>query len=179
VHAANKMKGLFNMMELKIRDMLATDWNEVQKIYEQGIETNLATFETSCPSYADWNQAHLQKCRYVITDEAGVVGWAVLSPVSTRCVFSGMAEVSIYIDENFKNRGAGTKLLSHMIQESEKNGFWLIESLIFQNNSASLHLHEKCGFRTVGYREKMGKDKEGAWRNVVVMERRSALSQFE
>lgn len=179
VNTIIKLKGLFNFMELQIRKMLETDWNQVQMIYEYGIETNLATFETYCPTYTDWNQAHLKECRYVVTQENAVVGWAVLSPVSNRCVFAGVAEVSIYIDEKHKSMGVGTKLLNHMIRESEKSGFWLIESVIFQNNSASLRLHEKCGFREVGYREKMGKDKQGTWRNVVVMEIRSSLSQFQ
>ncbi len=165
-------------MELQIREMLETDWNEVRKIYQYGIDTNLATFAINCPTYADWDQAHLKECRYVITDEEAIAGWAVLSAVSSRCVYAGVAEVSIYIDEKYKNRGVGTKLFNHMIHESEKNGFWLLESLIMQNNAPSLRLHEKCGFREVGYREKMGKDKYGTWRNVVVMEKRSSLSQY-
>jgi len=126
----------------------------------------------------DWDQAHFKKCRYVILQEKAVVGWAVLSPVSLKGAYSGVAEISIYIDEKHKGMGVGTKLMNHMIQESEKNGFWLLESLIFQNNPASLRLHEKCGFREVGYREKMGKDKYGTWRNVVLMEKRSSLNEF-
>lgn len=158
--------------------MEEADWNDVCRIYQHGIDTNLATIATHCPTYTDWDRAHFKKCRYVITEDGIVVGWAVLSPVSSKCAYSGVAEISIYIDEKHKGMGVGTKLLNHMIHESEKNGFWLIESLIFQNNPASLRLHEKCGFREVGYREKMGKDKYGAWRNVVLMEKRSSLNEF-
>ena len=165
-------------MELQIREMEEADWNDVCRIYQHGIDTNLAPFTTCCPAYNDWDQAHFKKCRYVILQEKTVVGWAVLSPVSLKGAYSGVAEISIYIDEKHKGMGVGTKLMNHMIQESEKNGFWLLESLIFQNNPASLRLHEKCGFREVGYREKMGKDKYGTWRNVVLMEKRSSLNEF-
>lgn len=160
-------------MNYKIREMVEDDWSSVRKIYQSGITSNLATFETHCPTYTDWDKTHIKDCRFVITDEEIVIGWAVLSAVSNRAVFAGVAEISIYIDDRYKNQGVGTMLLNHMVRESEKCGFWLLESVIFQNNTASLELHKKCGFREVGYREKMGKDRFGEWRNVVVMEKRS------
>nr|WP_319487570.1 GNAT family N-acetyltransferase [uncultured Caproiciproducens sp.] len=165
-------------MELQIREMMETDWNEVRKIYQYGIDTNLATFETHCPTYADWDKAHLKECRYVAVQGDIVVGWVVLSAVSQRRVFEGVAEISVYIDGNHKNIGGGTKLLNHVVCESEKKRFWLLESVIFDNNEASLGLHKKCGFREVGYREKMGKDQYGKWRNVVVLEKRSLLDEY-
>lgn len=165
-------------MELQIREMMESDWNEVRKIYQYGIDTNLATFETHCPTYADWDKAHLKECRYVAVQDDVVVGWAVLSAVSQRSVFSGVAEISIYIDGNHKNTGIGKKLLNHIVNESEKIGFWLLESVIFDDNEASLGLHKKCGFREVGYREKMGQDKFGKWRTVVVLEKRSSLQEY-
>lgn len=160
-------------MNYKIREMVEDDWSSVRKIYQSGINSNLATFETHCLTYTDWDKTHIKDCRFVITDEEIVIGWAVLSAVSNRAVFAGVAEISIYIDDRYKNQGAGTLLLNHLVRESEKCGFWLLESVIFQNNTASLELHKKCGFREVGYREKMGKDRFGEWRNVVVMEKRS------
>jgi len=165
-------------MEFKIRKMLETDWNDVARIYQHGMDTNIATFQTSCPSYEEWDKAHLQTCRFVITDGESIAGWTALSPVSSRCVYSGLAEISIYMDDKYSRLGLGTKLLNYLIQESEKNGIWMLQSAILQHNQASICLHEKCGFRKVGYREKIAKDKSGIWRDTVMMEKRSALSDF-
>jgi L-amino acid N-acyltransferase YncA len=166
-------------MEFQIRKMLETDWNDVARIYQSGMETNIATFQTSCPSYEEWNKSHLKECRCVITRGEAVVGWAALSPVSSRCAYTGVAELSIYMDDQYIRLGLGTKLLNFLIQDSEESGFWMLQSAILQHNEASIRLHEKCGFRQVGYRERIARDKFGIWRNTVMMERRSGLSEFD
>jgi phosphinothricin acetyltransferase len=144
----------------------------VSKIYSDGIKTNIATFQVDCPTYEEWDCSHFKNCRLVIEDAGGVVGWSALSPVSSRCVYGGVAELSIYISENHRGKGFGKSLLTALAAESEKAGFWTLQSGIMQDNLASIRLHEKCGFRMVGYRERIGKDKFGVWRNTVLMERR-------
>ena len=109
----------------------------------------------------------------VVEDEDGICGWVALSPVSSRCVYAGVCEVSVYVSKVARAKGVGTLLLDTVIAESEKQGIWTLQSGIMQNNNASIHLHEKCGFRMVGYRERIGKDHNGIWRNTVLMERRS------
>lgn len=165
-------------MSLKIRRMSKDDWTRVSSIYQQGMDTNLATFETTCPSYEAFDQSHVASCRYVIMDDDIVIGWAALSPVSSRCVYRGVAEVSIYVDEANKGKGAGAQLLAYLAEQSEQAGYWTLQAGIMENNTASIRLHEKCGFRTVGYREKIGKDRSGNWRNTVLMERRSKSAQL-
>ncbi len=157
----------------EIRQMLEGDWKDVSRIYQDGMDTNLATFQCSCPTYEEWDSSHLKSCRLVIVANENIVGWAALSTVSSRCVYAGVAEVSIYIDNNFKGKGLGEKLLNELIYFSEEKGIWTLQSGIMQDNHASIRLHEKCGFRMVGYREKIGCDLFGNWRNTVLMERRS------
>jgi phosphinothricin acetyltransferase len=165
-------------MEFIIREMEGTDWAKVSEIYVQGIETNVSTFETKCPTYEEWDKAHAKVCRYVITDNENILGWAALTIASGRCVYSGVAELSIYIDNRYKGKGVGSKLLAHLINESENHGFWTIQSGIMEENEASIKLHEKCGFRRIGFREKVGKDRYGKWRNTVLMEKRSKLEEY-
>jgi len=160
-------------MKDNLRPFVPGDWDAVNRIYKQGIDTNLATFQTSCPSYAEWDSSHLSCCRLVYVLEGAVVGWAALSPVSSRCVYEGVAELSIYIDETVRGSGIGTKLLNRIIEESETQGIWTLQSGIIQDNKASILLHLKCGFREVGYREKIAKNAHGDWKNTVLMERRS------
>ncbi len=160
-------------MDVQIRSMLESDWDEVACIYQQGMDTNIATFQTVCPSYEEWDRSHLKECRFVIIQDGAVVGWTALSPTSSRCVYAGVAEVSIYIEEACAGKGYGTRLLNHLIQESEKCGFWMLQSGILQHNQASLALHGKCGFRQVGFRERIARDHSGVWRNTVLMEKRS------
>lgn len=150
------------------------DWPEVAQIYRQGIETGRATFQSEIPEYKAWNAEHLPVCRFVAEADGKVTGWAALSGVSSRCVYRGVAEVSIYIAEEARGNGVGQKLLSYLIAESEKAGIWMLQSGIMEDNTASLRLHEKCGFRKVGYREKIGRDCKGQWRSTVLMERRSS-----
>jgi len=160
-------------MEYQIREMLESDWPLVSKIYREGMETNLATFQTECPAWESWDASHLKTCRLVITAQGGVIGWAALTAVSGRCVYAGVAEVSIYVDQAHRGAGVGKALLAELILRSEQSGFWTLQSGIMQENAASVRLHESCGFRMVGYREKIGQDRFGCWRNTVLMERRS------
>lgn len=161
-----------------IRALTEADWPSVRDIYRQGIDGNIATFQTECPDWRDWDAAHIQTCRLVITEGDKVVGWTALTPVSGRCVYAGVAEVSVYIDSGAQGKGAGTLLLTELVRASESNGFWMLQSGILRENAASIRLHEKCGFRMVGYRERIGKDRYGVWRDTVLMEKRSGLSRY-
>ena len=161
------------MAAYQIRGMSETDWPDVSRIYQQGMDTNLATFETKCPAWEQWDVSHEKCCRLVITQGDTALGFACLSAVSGRCVYAGVAEVSIYIDEAQKGQGLGKTLLHELIRCSEESGFWTLQSGIMQENTASIRLHESCGFRRVGYRERIGRDRFGIWRNIVLMERRS------
>lgn len=159
-------------MDYIIRPMEIEDWGSIVEIYYQGIQSNIATFNISCPSYEEWDKGHIEECRFVAEYDGDVVGWAALLPTSSRECYKGVAEESIYIDNNHWGKGLGTKLLTVLLEESEKSGFWTIQAHIIQNNTASIRLHEKCGFRMVGYRERIAKDRFGMWRNTVIMEHR-------
>ena len=143
----------------------------MKAIYEQGIAGGQATFETEAPSWEDWDGSHLEGHRLVALQDGEVVGWAALSPVSERCVYTGVAEDSVYVDASAQGRGVGRALLEELIARSERDGIWTIQTGIFPENEASLELHRRCGFRTVGIRERIGKH-HGVWRDVVFMERR-------
>lgn len=160
-------------MEYEIRLMSEADWPRIAEIYQQGMETNMATFEYECPTYEDWNAAHLDACRLVIAGNGMVVGWAALSPASSRPVYAGVCEISIYLDAAFHGAGLGTRLLAALVDASEKNGIWTLQSNIMRDNYTSIHIHGKCGFRVVGCREKIGCDRFSVWRDTVLMERRS------
>lgn len=160
-------------MELLIRPMNEQDWPDIAEIYRQGIATGKATFQSEIPEYKDWNTSHLSICRFVAIIDEKVAGWVALSGVSSRCVYQGVAEVSVYIAGVNRNNGVGQKLLNYLIKQSEKDGIWTLQSGVMDDNLASIHLHEICGFRNVGYREKIGRDISGHWRNTVLMERRS------
>ena len=165
-------------MRLSIRSMTPEDWPAVARVYQEGMDTNLATFQTECPSWEEWNAAHLQQCRLVAVVDDAVAGWAALSPYSSRSVYSGVAHLSIYISQEARGVGVGKALLTAMIAASEEAGFWTLQSGIMENNAASIALHNSCGFRLVGYREKIGQDRNGVWRNTLLMERRSARDDF-
>ena len=165
-------------MRLSIRSMTPEDWPAVARIYQEGMDTNLATFQTECPSWEEWNAAHLQQCRLVTVVDDALAGWAALSAVTSRCVYAGVAEVSIYISSTACGMGVGKALLTTLIAASEEAGFWTLQSGIMENNAASIALHNSCGFRKVGYREKIGLDRNGVWRNTLLMERRSARDDF-
>jgi L-amino acid N-acyltransferase YncA len=154
--------------------MTGEHWNDVRRIHAEGIDTGMATFETEPASdWQRWSQEHLECCRLVAIHEGRVVGWAALSRVSDRCVYGGVAEVSIYIGADARGIGVGTKLLQRLVGESEEQGIWTLQAGIFPENGPSVALHEKCGFRTVGRRERLGK-LEARWQDVLLLERRSA-----
>jgi phosphinothricin acetyltransferase len=161
-------------MEVIFRQMIEADWSQVVEIYTQGINTGNATFETEIPDWDKWNSGHIQTCRIVAVNEIEIIGWAALVPVSTRKVYSGVAEVSIYISNEYQGINIGSKLLKQLIEESEKNGFWTLQAGIFPENKSSIKIHQNNGFRIVGYREKIGHMK-GVWRDTVLLERRSKI----
>lgn len=156
-----------------IRPMTPDDWPRVEEIYAQGIATGDATLESEPPSWREWDTSHLDDARLVAEQEGRVVGWAALSPVSGRCAYEGVAEVSVYVAEGARGDGLGTRLLEELIQRSEEQGYWTLEAGIFPENRASLRAFEKAGFRRVGLREGLGRQGDGEWRDVVLMERRS------
>ncbi len=162
-------------MSLRIEKMTAGDWPSVKSIYEEGIATGNATLETSVPDWDKWDAAHIKTCRYVARDFQTVTGWAALTPVSGRCVYAGVAEISVYIDGKFRGRGIGKALLNEVIQSSEAEGIWTIQAGILKENTASIELHKKCGFKILGVRERLGK-LNGIWRDIVLMERRSSVA---
>ncbi len=162
-------------MRLTIDPLTPADWPAVRVIYEEGIATRNATFETATPEWEAWDAGHLKTCRLVARGGGDVVGWAALSPVSARKVYAGVCEVSVYVAERARGQKIGSKLLRALIESSEREGIWTLQAGIFAENLASLVLHESCGFRVVGIRERMG-SLEGRWRNVVLMERRSGVA---
>ena len=153
--------------------MAPADWSQVQTIYQQGLETREATFETSAPGWAEWDAYHLDHCRLVARRDEEVIGWAALSPVSDRCAYHGVAEVSVYVALASRGRGVGKALLSHLVEESEQQGIWTLQAGVFPENRASVAVHEGVGFRRVGVRERLGR-LDGVWRDVTLLERRSS-----
>lgn len=161
-------------MEVRVERMKDEDWDAVRAIYQEGIATGNATFETAVPTWEEWNQDHLQDGRLVARYQDQLVGWAALTPVSGRCVYAGVAEVSVYVAATTRGQGVGKTLLQALVQESEEAGIWTLQAGIFPENGASLALHHACGFRQVGRRERLGQ-MDGMWRDVILMERRSQV----
>jgi len=159
-------------MEHVIVKMSPADWEQVRRIYLEGIKTGHATFEQEAPDWEKWNAGHLRHCRLVVKTGEDVIGWAALSPVSSRHVYAGVAEVSVYVSGNFRGRGIGQALLESLIACSEQHDIWTLQAGILTDNVSSRQLHERCGFREVGRRERIGK-LNGTWRDVVLLERRS------
>ncbi len=157
---------------MKLSPITEHNYPEVVNIYLEGIATGIATFETATPSWEVWDNSHHTFGRYVATDEKQVLAWAALSPTSKRHVYRGVAEVSVYVSSAARGNGVGTFLLQSLIQISEENDIWTLQSGIFPNNKASIHMHTQCGFRMIGYREKIAK-RDGVWYDNVLMERRS------
>lgn len=155
-----------------IESMTADAWPAVEKIYADGIATKNATFEQTTPDWNTWNSSHRSDCRFVARMGSEIVGWAALSNVSNRCIYSGVAEVSIYVDPGFHGRGIGDRLMKTLIAESETNGLWTLQAGIFPENERSIQLHLRNGFRIIGSRERIGK-MDGVWRDTVLLERRS------
>lgn len=159
---------------LRIEPLAPADWPAVRAIYLEGIATGNATFELSAPEWEKWDAGHLANARLVARADGAVLGWAALSPVSSRCVYAGVAEVSVYVAERARGRGVGRELLERLVADSEAAGIWTLQAGIFPENEASVHLHSSAGFRIVGTRERLGR-MHGCWRDVVLMERRSAV----
>ncbi len=154
--------------------MTTSDWSQVRSIYLEGIETGNATFDTEAPDWEEWDRKYLKDCRLVAREAGKVIGWAALLPTSSKKAFAGAAELSIYLSKQSIGKGIGTKLMAYLIEESEANGFWTLQSGIFPENKGSIRLHESAGFIEVGVRERIGK-LNGVWRDVVLLERRSRI----
>jgi phosphinothricin acetyltransferase len=157
-----------------IRAMQDSDGPKVLEIYAFGLKTRNATFETQVPTWEKWTAKHLKHSRFVYEHNGIVAGWVTLSPVSTREVYKGVAEVSIYIGEKYLGRGIGTKLMQMVIESAETNGIWTLYTSLFPENEASVKLHKKFGFREVGTREKIAR-LDDIWRNTLILERRSTV----
>lgn len=155
-----------------IREMLPDDWKRVLEIYKQGIDSGKTTFLSRYPSWEEWDAGHKRVCRYVYVDNNEIVGFVAVSPVSEKNHYSGVVEVMVYVDENYWHKGVGTCLLRKLIEEAPKNGFWCLYSSIYSSNEKSIRLHSKCGFRTIGYRERIAKDRFGNWTDTTMMEYR-------
>jgi L-amino acid N-acyltransferase YncA len=156
-----------------VRDLRAEDWPAVREIYEDGIRSGNATFETEAPSWEAWDAAH-PRLRLVAERDGSVVGWAALSPTSSRCCYRGVAEVSVYVAEEARSEGVGRALLERLVERSEDEGYWTLSAGVFPENKASLRLHQACGFRHLGTYRALG-ELAGVWRDVVILERRSTL----
>ena len=162
-------------MKITTDKMVDLDWPAVAAIYQEGIDTGDATFEDSVPTWEQFDDRHLPDGRLVARLGDSIAGWIALCPVSNRCVYAGIAEVSIYVKAAARGRGVGHHLLTKAIEASEQAGLWTLQAGIFPENTASLALHKRCGFRLVGYRERLGR-MDGVWRDVVLMERRSEVT---
>ena len=162
-------------MNYELREMLPGDEARVLDIFQQGVNGGLATFETTIPTAEAWNMDYFNDCRWVLENGTNeVVGWCALKLVSKREAYKGVAEVSIYFDNNYQGKGLGSVLLKKMILDSESHGFWTLQANIFSENEASLRFHQKNGFRTVGVRKKLGK-LNGEWKDVIMLEKRSEV----
>ena len=157
-----------------VREMLPADSDRVLEIYRMGLETRNATFETTVPSWNEWDSKHLSHSRFVSVENEKVTGWAALTPFSARKVYRGVAEVSIYIASSFRGKGTGSVLMEKIITSSELNGIWTLVSSVFPENEATLKLHAKFGFRIIGKRERIAK-LDGIWRDTILLERRSSV----
>jgi len=160
---------------MTIRDLQPSDWADVVRIFEEGMRTGNATFETTAPGWEAWDAGHLADHRLVVTLDGDVVGWAALSAVSDRACYSGVAEHSIYVAERVRGLGFGRQLLAALAASADAGGIWTLQSGVFPENEASLALHRSLGFRVVGVRERLGR-LNGVWRDVVLLERRSEMN---
>ena len=159
-------------VNMKIELLEKKHYPSVSKIYIEGLATGIASFETNIQDWEDWDIKFLSQCRYVVLIEKEVVAWCALSAISKREVYKGVAEDTIYVSKLHQGKGIGKKLLKHLINESEKAGFWTLQAGIFSENTASIKLHKVCGFRILGVRKSIAK-REGKWHDNVLMERRS------
>ena len=156
---------------MEIRPLIKSDYEAVKRIYQEGIATQKATFETNVPDWESWDNKNLPFCRFAAVLDEKIAGWASLSAVSKRTVYKGVAEVSIYISTDFRRQGIGNLLMNHLIAAAKKEGIWTLQSNIFSENGASIKLHLKSGFRIVGVREKIGQ-LNGVWKDNILLEYR-------
>jgi phosphinothricin acetyltransferase len=158
----------------EIRAMRLEDWEAVRQIYAEGISTGCATLEVRAPGWDEWDMAHAPQPRLVAASGPEVLGWAALAPVSRRAVYRGVAEVSIYVASRSRGQGIGARLLAELVSASEASGYWTLQASVLAENAGSIRLHERAGFRVVGRRERIGQ-REGAWRDTIILERRSRV----
>jgi len=156
---------------MEIRPMKTSDWPAVKSVYEQGIATKLATFETSAPEWVDWDGAYLGGHRLVAEQGGQVVGWAALLPTSRRACYAGVVENSVYVAESSRGQGIGRALLERLLESADRAGFWTVQASVFADNAASIEFHKRCGFRVVGTRVRIAQ-LDGVWRDTVLLERR-------
>jgi len=171
------------MAAVQIRPMTDDDAAEVLRIYREGIETGNATFQDAVPDWPAWCDGHMKECRLIAEQDGQVLGWAALSPVSSRCVYSGVAEVSVYVAADARGRGVGAHLLEATIADSENAGIWTLQAGSFPENAGSLALHLAQGFRVMYQRERLGRMTYGPykdqWRDVIYLERRSKVAGMD
>ncbi|HEY0237557.1 MAG TPA: GNAT family N-acetyltransferase [Friedmanniella sp.] len=161
----------------QVRPLTAADWPQVARVFAEGIATGHATFESAAPAWEEWDAGHLPAHRFVATDDEGaVLGWVAASPVSGRCVYSGVVEGSVYVGEAARGRGVGRTLLAALLDSALADGVWTVQAGVFPENAASVRLHQEAGFRVVGTRERMGRMEygpmAGRWRDVLLLEKR-------
>jgi len=161
-------------MTVALAPMTADHWDAVRAIFQEGIDGGTATFETTVPEWAAWDATHRRDCRFVALDDERVVGWAALSPVSSRSAYAGVAEVSVYVARTAQGRGIGRLLLDALVEAAEAAGLWTLQAVVFPENVTSLELHRRAGFRVVGRRERVARLR-GAWQDTVLLERRSGV----
>ena len=170
-------------MKYQIDKMTSDDWPQVRSIYLEGIAGGHSTFEASAPDWRQWDATHMSAARLVARTDSAILGWAALSPVSSRPVYAGVAEISLYVRTQYQRQGVGSALLGALIDASERAGIWTLQGGIFTENVASLALVKKHGFREVGRRQKLGKmtygELAGTWRDVILVERRSKVAGVE
>lgn len=159
---------------MEIQALKKKHFKAVSKIYEEGLETGIATFETEVPKWSKWQKKFLKPCRFVAIKNGEVIGWCALSPVSKRKVYEGVAESTIYIAATHRGKGIGRRLLKHLVIASKNAGFWTLQASIFSENTSSIYMHEQCGFRIVGTRQRIAR-RDGQWYDNVLMEHRNDI----
>ena len=159
---------------MEITPISVSNYNQVANIYQEGLDTGLASFETKAPSWESWDIAHIDHSRIAVLENDVMLGWAALTPTSSRCVYGGVGEVSVYVASEARGKGVGSFLLNELIRSSEENGLWSLQSGVFPQNKGSVGLHLKCGFRQIGYRERIAV-RDGEWFDNLLFERRSKV----
>ncbi len=163
------------MENIIIRSFHKKDYPSVKKIYQEGIDTKIATFETQAPEFDVWSKSHNSNCTLVAIYNDDVIGFITLTPFSSRYVYRGVGEVSVYVASEFRNLGVGLSLMESFVKATEEEGFWMLLAKIFPENLASLKLHKRNGFRVVGRLTKIGQTTEGIWKDNIFLERRSEV----